>query len=114
MAANSSATAFAVLLVVLLLAAVATNLIGIFAVFGAFAFGAVLSDQEKLRRAASDKLHSIVTGFFVPVFFTYTGLRTDISGIARLHGVADLRRRHRRGCGGQAGRLWAGGAAERL
>ena len=30
------------------------------------------------------------------------------------HGVADLRRRHRRGCGGQAGRLWAGSAAERL
>jgi Kef-type K+ transport system membrane component KefB len=80
-----SPTAFAVLLVVLLLSAVATNLIGIFAVFGAFALGAALSAQEDLRRAVSAKLHDIVTGFFVPVFFTYTGLRTDISGI---HGQA--------------------------
>lgn len=75
------ATGFAALFVLLLLSAIATNLIGIFAVFGAFAFGAALSGQEELRQAASEKLRSIVTGFFVPVFFTYTGLRTDISGI---------------------------------
>ena len=72
-----------VLLVCVLLAAVATNLIGIFAVFGAFLLGAVLSDQAELRRAAHAKLHDLVTSFFVPVFFTYTGLRTDISA---LHG----------------------------
>jgi Kef-type K+ transport system membrane component KefB len=80
-----SATAFAVLLVALLVSALATNLIGIFAVFGAFALGAALSDQEDLRGAVSKRLHDIVTGFFVPVFFTYTGLRTDITGI---HGAA--------------------------
>jgi Kef-type K+ transport system membrane component KefB len=80
-----SATSFAVLLVALLLSALATNLIGIFAVFGAFALGAALSNQEDLRRAVPAKLHDIVTGFFVPVFFTYTGLRTDITGI---HGAA--------------------------
>ena len=73
-----SATGLAVLLVSVLLSAIATNLIGIFAVFGAFLLGAVLSDQAELRRAASAKLHDIVTSFFVPVFFTYTGLRTDI------------------------------------
>ncbi len=76
-----SATALAVLFVSLFLCAVATNLIGIFAVFGAFLLGAVLSDQHELREAASAKLHDIVTGFFVPVFFTYTGLRTNITGI---------------------------------
>jgi Kef-type K+ transport system membrane component KefB len=80
---DMSATAFAVLLIALLVSALATNLIGIFAVFGAFALGAALSDQEDLRRAVSAKLHDIVTGFFVPVFFTYSGLRTDITG---LHG----------------------------
>ena len=78
-----SATALAVLLVSVLLSAIATNLIGIFAVFGAFLLGAVLSDQAELRRAAQAKLHDIVTSFFVPVFFTYTGLRTDITA---LHG----------------------------
>jgi len=76
-----SATAFAVSLVALLLAALTTNLIGIFAVFGAFALGAALSGEDQLRRALAAKLHEIVTGFFVPVFFTYTGLRTDITGI---------------------------------
>jgi Kef-type K+ transport system membrane component KefB len=78
-----SATAMAVLLVSVLLCAIATNLIGIFAVFGAFLLGAVLSDQAELCRAAHAKLHDIVTSFFVPVFFTYTGLQTDVSS---LHG----------------------------
>lgn len=80
-----SATSFVVLLGALFVSALATNLIGIFAVFGAFALGAALSDQEDLRRAVSARLHDIVSGFFVPVFFTYTGLRTDITGI---HGAA--------------------------
>jgi len=75
--------ALAVLFVALFLSAVMTNLIGIFAVFGAFLLGAILSDQEELRTAAAAKLHDVVTGFFVPVFFTYTGLRTDITS---LHG----------------------------
>jgi len=73
--------ALAVLFVCLFLSAVATNLIGIFAVFGAFVLGAVLSDQEELRRSAAAKLHDVVTGFFVPVFFTYTGLRTDLTSL---------------------------------
>jgi Kef-type K+ transport system membrane component KefB len=77
-----SSTALAVLFVALFLSAVATNLIGIFAVFGAFLLGAVLSDQGELREAASAKLHDVVTGFFVPVFFTYTGLRTDIGSLS--------------------------------
>jgi len=80
-----SATAIAVLFVGLFLCAIATNLIGIFAVFGAFLFGVVLSDQSELRELAAQKLHDVVSGFFVPVFFTYTGLRTDIS---TLHGGA--------------------------
>jgi Kef-type K+ transport system membrane component KefB len=79
-----SSNALAVLLVALLLSAVATNLIGIFAVFGAFLLGAILSEQDELRRVVSEKMQDIVTGFFVPVFFTYTGLRTDIGS---LHGV---------------------------
>jgi Kef-type K+ transport system membrane component KefB len=79
------ATGLAVLLVSVLLSAIATNLIGIFAVFGPFVLGAVLSDQADLRRAAHAKLHDVVTGFFVPVFFTYTGLRTDVGA---LHGTA--------------------------
>lgn len=80
-----SENALAVLFVSLFLVAAGSNLIGIFAVFGAFLLGAVLSDQEELRKEAAAKLHDVVTGFFVPVFFTYTGLRTDITS---MHGGA--------------------------
>jgi Kef-type K+ transport system membrane component KefB len=73
----------AVLLVCLLLCAIATNLIGIFAIFGAFLLGAVLSDLEPFRTAVIARLRDFVTAFFLPIFFTYTGLRTDIG---TLHG----------------------------
>jgi Kef-type K+ transport system membrane component KefB len=74
-------TAMAVLLASIFLSAIATNLIGIYALFGPFLLGAVLADQIELRRAAAAKLQDIVTGFFVPVFFTYTGLQTDIGSL---------------------------------
>lgn len=74
-------TAISVLLAAVLTAAIATNLIGIFALFGSFLLGAILSDQAEFRRAAASQLRDMVTAFFVPVFFTYTGLQTDASSI---------------------------------
>jgi Kef-type K+ transport system membrane component KefB len=67
----------AVVLVVLFLCAVATNLIGIFAIFGAFMFGTILSDQREFRESILRSFREFVTVFFLPIFFTYTGLRTD-------------------------------------
>src|SRR5262245_43531344 len=46
----------AILFVVLFLCSIATSLIGIFAIFGAFILGAVFSDQEEFRKAVSDFL----------------------------------------------------------
>jgi Kef-type K+ transport system membrane component KefB len=71
-------TDLAVLLVVLLLCSIATSLIGIFAIFGAFLLGAVLSGEHEFRVAVSARLRDLVTAFFLPIFFTYTGLRTDV------------------------------------
>lgn len=76
-----SLNAMTALIVMLLLAAIATNLIGIFAIFGAFALGAVLSDQEEFREAVTGRMRDFVTAFFLPIFFTYTGLRTDIGSL---------------------------------
>jgi Kef-type K+ transport system membrane component KefB len=70
--------ALAMLFVLIFLAAIATNLIGIFAIFGAFLFGAVLSGEEEFRTAVARQLRNFVSVFFLPIFFTYTGLRTDI------------------------------------
>jgi Kef-type K+ transport system membrane component KefB len=68
----------AILLIMILLAAIVTNLIGIFSIFGAFFFGALLYDQHEFRQAVQERLRDFVTVFFLPIFFTYTGLRTDI------------------------------------
>jgi Kef-type K+ transport system membrane component KefB len=68
----------AILLIMILVAAIITNLIGIFSIFGAFFFGALLYDQHEFRQAVQERLRDFVTVFFLPIFFTYTGLRTDI------------------------------------
>lgn len=70
--------AMAILLIVIFLCSIATSLIGIFAIFGAFTLGAVLSDQAVFREAVTRELRNFVMVFFLPIFFTYTGLRTDI------------------------------------
>ena len=70
--------ALAVVLLLMLAAAAATNLIGIFSIFGAFFLGAILYDQHEFRAAVQERLRDFVTVFFLPIFFTYTGLRTDI------------------------------------
>jgi Kef-type K+ transport system membrane component KefB len=71
-------SALAVFFAILFLCAIATNLIGIFAIFGAFLLGAVLSDEHEFRAAMADQLRNFVTVFFLPIFFTFTGLRTNI------------------------------------
>ena len=76
-----SLNALAVLLAVLLGSAIVTGLIGIFAIFGAFILGAVLSDQHALREAVAARIRDFVTAFFLPIFFTYTGLRTEVASV---------------------------------
>lgn len=66
------------LLIMIMGAALITNLIGIFSIFGAFFFGALFYDRHQFRQAVQDRLRDFVTVFFLPIFFTYTGLRTDI------------------------------------
>jgi Kef-type K+ transport system membrane component KefB len=81
-----------VVFVVLLLCAAATNLIGIFAVFGAFLLGAVLSGEHAFRAAIGRRLSDVVSGFFLPIFFAYKGLRTNVSALGswELWGLAAL------------------------
>jgi Kef-type K+ transport system membrane component KefB len=58
--------------------AMVTYKIGIFAIFGGFILGMLLHDQRDLAAAWRDKVGNFVNVFFLPIFFTYTGLRTDI------------------------------------
>lgn len=75
---------FALLLVLLLGSALITNKIGIFSIFGAFMFGASLASDEEFRDAVLARLSDFVAVFFLPIFFTYTGLHTDIGSMSGL------------------------------
>jgi Kef-type K+ transport system membrane component KefB len=75
-------TDLALLLVLLLLSSLVTNLIGIFPIFGAFMLGATLASETEFRQAILAKFNDFVTVFFLPIFFTYTGLRTDIGAMS--------------------------------
>jgi len=68
----------AVVFVVLLLSSWATDLIGIHAVFGAFALGAVIPHDSGLARELTDRLEDLLIVLLLPAFFAYTGLRTHI------------------------------------
>ena len=67
-----------IILLAVIGSALITGAIGIFAIFGPFVLGAALSDRHELHRALSQRLQDVVNALFLPVFFTYTGLRTDV------------------------------------
>jgi Kef-type K+ transport system membrane component KefB len=63
------------------LSAMATYKIGIFAIFGGFMMGVLLHDQHEVVKAWRKKVGEFVTVLFLPIFFTYTGLRTNIGAL---------------------------------
>jgi Kef-type K+ transport system membrane component KefB len=71
----------AILIAIVFASAIITSKIGIFAIFGAFIAGAIFSEEHAFRKAVNDRLRDFVTAFFLPIFFTYTGLHTDIGEI---------------------------------
>jgi Kef-type K+ transport system membrane component KefB len=79
--AKLSANLLGGLLAVIFIAAMTTYQIGIFAIFGGFMMGVILHDEAELVTAWRARLGDFVTVFFLPVYFTYTGLRTSIGGL---------------------------------
>lgn len=74
-----SRTTVAMVFVALLLSALATELIGIHAIFGAFLLGAIIPHDSAVARAFMHKLEDVVTVLLLPAFFAFTGMRTEIS-----------------------------------
>lgn len=70
--------AVAVTFLLLLLSAMATELIGIHALFGAFLFGAIMPRQGGFSEALTEKLEDFVVVLLLPLFFAYSGLRTQV------------------------------------
>ena len=71
-------TATTQMFVALLVSALITEWIGVHALFGAFLLGAVVPHDSRLAKDLTAKLEDVVTILFLPAFFAYTGMRTQI------------------------------------
>jgi len=59
-----------------------TKEIGIFTIFGGFAAGLLFHRHPPFVDAWRDQVGQFVLVFFLPVFFTFTGLRTNLLGLS--------------------------------
>ncbi len=65
-------------LIVLMSAAVVTCSLNVFAIIGAFVVGVAVHDDRRFVEEWKARVAPLVNAFFLPTFFLYTGLRTDI------------------------------------
>jgi Kef-type K+ transport system membrane component KefB/nucleotide-binding universal stress UspA family protein len=70
--------AVALTLILLLASAWITEQIGIHALFGAFLFGTIIPKEGGLAEALAEKLEDVTVVLLLPLFFAYSGLRTQI------------------------------------
>jgi Kef-type K+ transport system membrane component KefB len=83
---------FGVILIVMLLSAWATEVMGVHALFGAFFAGVVMPRAADAERSFSASVEPLVTALLLPLFFAISGLRTSVQLIstAALWGQAFL------------------------
>ena len=70
-----------IVLAAMFLSAMTTYQLGIFAIFGGFTMGVLLHDEPAFVKAWRARIGPFVMVFFLPIFFTYTGLRTHIGSL---------------------------------
>ena len=62
----------------LIISSYITEVIGIHALFGAFMAGAIMPNNMKFREIFIEKVEDVAMLVLLPLFFVYTGLRTEI------------------------------------
>ena len=67
----------------ILLSAFATEMIGIAVIFGAFIMGMVMPRNAGLTEDVTRRIEDFVVTLLLPLFFAYTGLRTNIGLLDR-------------------------------
>lgn len=68
----------AIIFMILLLSAYATEIIGIHALFGAFLVGVIMPTGFNFREIVTDKIEDVSIVLLLPLFFVFNGLRTQI------------------------------------
>ncbi|MGK5093425.1 cation:proton antiporter [Deltaproteobacteria bacterium TL4] len=69
----------ALILLILLFSAYLTEIIGIHALFGAFVAGIIIPPNLEFRQVLAEKIEDISLVLLLPLFFAFSGLRTQIS-----------------------------------
>jgi Kef-type K+ transport system membrane component KefB len=67
-----------IVVVGLLLSTLTTEAAGIHAIFGAFLLGAIIPHDSMVARDLTRRLEDVVVVLFLPAFFAFTGMRTEI------------------------------------
>jgi Kef-type K+ transport system membrane component KefB len=75
---NLSKPIVAIFFLTLIISSYATEIIGIHALFGAFMAGAIMPESTKFRNVFIEKVEDIALVLLLPLFFVFTGLRTEI------------------------------------
>jgi Kef-type K+ transport system membrane component KefB len=75
---NIKKSVVAIFFLTLIVSAYVTEVIGIHALFGAFMMGAIMPDISKFRNVFIDKVEDVSVILLLPLFFVFTGLRTEI------------------------------------
>ena len=65
-------------MMMVLVAAWFTDIIGIHAIFGAFLMGLIIPHDGGFAIKITEKIEDFVSGLFVPIFFTLSGLNTNL------------------------------------
>jgi Kef-type K+ transport system membrane component KefB len=73
-----SENAMALMLLLLLCAALCTEWLGLHLLFGAFLMGAIMPKEHHFVRYVLDRFETITVTLLLPLFFAFTGLRTNI------------------------------------
>ena len=71
----------AIMIMVVFISGLVTYKLGVFVIFGGFVAGMMLHDHERFVTAWKKAVSHFVTVFFLPIFFTFTGLRTNVHGL---------------------------------
>lgn len=81
-AQHLTASVMPLIFVGVIVSALATELIGIHALFGAFMLGAAIPHDSALAVALRPRIEDLVLSLFLPAFFALTGIRTEIGRVS--------------------------------
>lgn len=70
---------------ILLLSSYVTEVIGIHSLFGAFLVGVIMPTQSGFRQKLIEKIDFISLGLLLPLYFAYSGLRTQLGLLNNIH-----------------------------